>query len=185
MKEEIPADANVPPGRLFLSIKSTLHNKRNYKARFVIGSHRDKLKDFMAHPAQVLQPSSIRLLLALPQFKRFRVWSSDVKHAYIQSESNISRDIYIKKAVPEFELQPKHCLKLLKPFYDLCESGDLWHKTFEDHHQKELGMTSLGSEPALFTWIDENILKELSGCYVDDILRAGTNNFATHAKKTN
>lgn len=138
----------------------------------------------MVHSAQVLQPASIRLLLALAQLKDFEVWSSDVKHAYIQSESNISRDIYIKKATTEFELEPNQCLKLLKPLYGLCESGDLWHQTFADHHKKELGMVPLRSDQALYIWIPGKDLKGLSGCYVDDILRAGDPSFAKHAKKT-
>lgn len=184
LTEDVPKDANVLPGRFVLAIKSTIDNKTKYKARYVIGGHRDKLKDFMVHSAQVLQPASIRLLLAIAQIKHFQVWSSDVKHAYIQSDSDISRDIFIKKVVPEFELQPNECLKLLKPLYGLCESGDLWHQTFSDHHQKELGMKPMRSDQALFVWIHDQDLQGLSGCYVDDILRTGNQNFAIHANQT-
>ena len=84
------------------------------------------------------------------------------------------RDIFVRDPVPEFELDPSQCLQLLKPLYGLCESGDLWHRTLDEHHKRILGMTPKKFDPALYTWIKEGFVRGLSGTYVDDLLRAGT-----------
>ena len=143
LKEDIPPDGNVLPGRFVLAIKSKEDGEINFKARYVIGGHRDKLKKMMVHLSQTLQPSSIRLLLGLAALHGFDVWTSDVRQAYIQSAEPLMRDIFIRNPVPEFALDPHQCLQLLKPLYGLCESGDLWHKALDDHHRKDLKMRPL------------------------------------------
>jgi len=42
LREEVPTDSNVLSGRFVLPIESTKDGKIKYKARFVIGGHRDK-----------------------------------------------------------------------------------------------------------------------------------------------
>ena len=59
LKEELPPDGNILPGRFVLSINSTDDGEIMYKARYVIGCHRDKCKDFMEHSIFTLQPKSI------------------------------------------------------------------------------------------------------------------------------
>lgn len=46
-----------------------------YKARFVLGGHRDKEKSRMVHTASTLSHSSVRLILALAAIFGFSVWS--------------------------------------------------------------------------------------------------------------
>ena len=75
-----------------------------YKALFVIGGHRDKLKEFMVHSSQTLQPATIRLMLALAVMLGYEIWISDVKQAYLQSKDGLQRPIFIKDLVEEFEL---------------------------------------------------------------------------------
>ena len=81
------------------------------------------------------------------------------------------REIYINKPVPEFELNPDQCLQLLKPLYGLCDSGDLWHDTLDKHHREDLGMKPVRSDPALYIWMVNGLLKGLSGGYVDNVIR--------------
>jgi len=54
LREDIPKDANVLPGRFVLAIKSTEDGEVKYKARYVLGGHRDKLKRMMVHSSQTL-----------------------------------------------------------------------------------------------------------------------------------
>lgn len=119
LKEELPLNANILPGRFVLALKSTTDGKIFHKARFVIGGHRDKLKNFMVHSSQTLQPSSIRLLLALASIFGFDVWTSDVTQAYLQSAIPLSRDLFLDSSVPELELSPHQCMKILRPLYGL------------------------------------------------------------------
>ena len=64
-KKDLPHRANALNARFVLGIKSDADGGVKYKARYVIGGHRDKLKHYMVHGAQTLQQSSARLLLTL------------------------------------------------------------------------------------------------------------------------
>lgn len=183
LTEDVPQDGNVLPGRFVLAIKSTEDGMTKYKARYVIGGHRDRLKHMMVHTTSTLQPQSIRFLLALAAIHGFDIWTSDVyvgwriRQAYLQSAEPLTRDIFIKKSVPEFELDPSQCLKLLKPLYGLCESGDMWHATLDNHHIQDLEMKPLRSDPALYLLMTNGLLKGISGGYVDDLIRTGDSSF--------
>ena len=185
LREEIPPNGNVLPGRFVLSLKSTEDGEERFMARYVVGGHRDRHKSFMVHTSQTLQLASIRLMLAFASIFDFDVWISDVRQAYLQSEEPLSKAIYIDRPCPEFSLNPDQCLQLLKPLYGLCESGDLWHATLDRHHRKDLGMKPLDSDPALYHLMIDGILAGLSGSYVDDILRCGTKAFRRHCLPTN
>lgn len=185
LREEVPRDANVLPGRFVLAIKSTEDGQVKFKARYVIGGHRDRMKAYMVHNATTLQPQSIRLLLALAAIHDFDIWTADVRQAYLQSDEMLARELFITNLVPEFELRPEQCLKLLKPLYGLCDSGDLWHKTLDKHHRCDLEMTPFRSDPALYRIMTDGVLTGLSGGYVDDLLRAGTSKFRELAQRTN
>ena len=56
LQEEVPKDVKVLPGRFVLAIKSAEDGQMRFKARYVIGVHRDRMKDLMMHTAATLQP---------------------------------------------------------------------------------------------------------------------------------
>ena len=136
------------------------------------------------HTASTLQPQSIRLLLALAGIHGFEIWNSDVRQAYLQSAKPLARDIFITKAVPEFEVDPSQYLKLPKPLYGLCESGDMWHATLYRHQIENLGMQPQRSDPALYVLMADWLLKGTSGGYVDDLIRTGDKSFKNPCSKT-
>lgn len=125
LREQIPKDANVLPGRFVLPLKSIEDCEIEHKAPYVIGCHRDQLKHMMFHSTSTLQLSSIRLLLALPTIQGFDIWTSDVRQSYLQLAEPLVRDFFIAKPVPKVELGLSQCLKLLKPLYGMFESCDL------------------------------------------------------------
>lgn len=184
LREEIPKDGNVLPVIFVLALKSSVDGQIKHKARYVIGGHRDRLKHMMVHSTSTLQPSSIRLLLALAAIQGFDVGTSDVRQAYLQSAKPLARDVFIARPVREFELDPSQCLQLLKPLYVLCESGDLWHETLDRHQKEDVGMKPLRSDPALYVLMKDNLLQGLSGGYVDDLIRTGNKDFRALARKT-
>ena len=73
LKEELLDGANPLTKRFVRAIKSNADGVIKYKARYVIGGHRDKLKHSMADGAQTLQASSSRLLFALASMHSFPV----------------------------------------------------------------------------------------------------------------
>ena len=58
LEEELPEGANALTARFLLAIKCQADGPIEYKARYVIGGKREKLKHFMVHGAQSLPASS-------------------------------------------------------------------------------------------------------------------------------
>jgi hypothetical protein len=54
---------NIVPSRFVLAIKRKDNGEEVYKARFVLGGHRDRDKRHIVHSATNLKQSSIRILL--------------------------------------------------------------------------------------------------------------------------
>ena len=176
-RSELPDGANILTARFVLAIKSNADGEVKYKARYVVGGHRDSMKHYLVHGAQTLQASSVRLLLALAAALDFGVWSSDVKFAYLQSSEPLLRRIFIRNTAPEFELEPHECFELLRLLYRLSDAGDLWHLTLHKHLIKDLGLVPTKADPSLHLSFRQGALTGINGSYVDDLLRAGTPDF--------
>ena len=203
-KRDIPPEANVLTARFVLAIKSDAEGHERYKARYVMGGHRDQLKLYLVHDTQTLQQPSVRVILVIAAAEGYDVWISDVKLAYLQSGIKMKRKIYIRNPAPEFGLEEDECFELLLPLYGLGDAGDMWHKTIKGHLEHDLGMHHTIIDPALHfssvhasgdntcaSGADSQIasgvhsrLIGLNGTYVDDLLRAGTNEFRQLCQKT-
>lgn len=117
LREEIPAHENVLPGRSVLAINLAEDGEVTRGVRYVIGTHRDRVKHMMLHSATKLQSQSICLVLTLATIFGFEVWRSDVSQSYLQYSEPLARGIFIATPAPEFELKPCACLQLRKPLY--------------------------------------------------------------------
>lgn len=89
LKEEPAHNGNILRGRFVFAIKSTDDRKVKYKARYVIGSHRNKFKGLMVHSTSTLQLQSVRLLLALASAFGFNIWTSDVAKLFCKWSSRL------------------------------------------------------------------------------------------------
>ena len=92
------------------------------------------------HGSQTLQPISVRILVALAAMFDFKIWSTDVKLAYLQAYEPLQRKVYIGEPAVEFDLDEDMALQLLKLLYGLSDSGDLWYKTLDTHKERDLKM---------------------------------------------
>lgn len=137
----------------------------------------------MVHFTSTLQPQSVRLPLALVVLFGFIIWTADILQAYLQAGEPLGREIHIAKPPPKFELTPGQCVKVMRPLYDLCDSGDLWHKTLDHHYRRELSMIPSKLDPALHIFTSKATISGLSGSYFDDLLPTGTPKFRTHYKR--
>ena len=75
--------------------------------------------------------------------------------------------------VPEFDLSPEECLKLLKLIYGLTDSEDELHRTLDDHVQIDLKMIPTIIDLSFNCQFEDKRLVRINGSYVDDLLRAG------------
>lgn len=105
-----------------LSIKRDEKGEELYKARFVVGGHKDEAKNVMEHNATTIRQSSIRLLIALALAFDFNIWTVGANHAYLQSKRALQRDVFIKPYI--LDLAPDELLQIVKPIYGLSDSGD-------------------------------------------------------------
>jgi Reverse transcriptase (RNA-dependent DNA polymerase) len=127
LKSEVETDANIIPSRMILAIKKGEDGSEVYKARLVLGGHRDKEKRALIHNSNNVSQTSIRLLIALAAVFGFNIFTADVKQAYLQSASPLLRDIYVQPNLglaATLQLDQNQLLKVLKPLYGLTESGD-------------------------------------------------------------
>jgi len=82
LQRDVEYEPNIIPSRFVLAIKKADDGTEAYKARFVLGGHRDKENRSLVHNATTLKQSSIRLLVALATTFGF-----DINQAYLQSAS--------------------------------------------------------------------------------------------------
>ena len=105
MRAEIPLNANAPTARFAQAIKHKITWEVRLKARHVLGNNRDSLKSFLLHGPKTLRPISVSILTALAEISYFKIWSTDVKCAYLQAEDQLQRKIYIGQPAIEFHLE--------------------------------------------------------------------------------
>ena len=173
---DLPKDANIMGGRFVLAIKNEGTKDEVYKARFVVQGYRDKMKTSLVHDSATSRQVSARILVGLAAIFGFRLFSTDVTQAYLQSSSDLMREVYIKPG-KEFNLQPGEILKLLRPLYGLADSGDYWGATYSKHITEDLGMQPCVGDSAMFYRSENDELIGMTATYVDDALQAGTPGF--------
>jgi Reverse transcriptase (RNA-dependent DNA polymerase) len=123
LRDEMPENPNIMGGRFVLTIKDSGTSKEIYKARYVVQGFRDKKKTSLVHDASTSKQQSTKLLIGLAAIFGYRIFSTDVTQAYLQSAEPLMRDVYIKPSA-EFELNANQVLKFLRPLYGLADSGD-------------------------------------------------------------
>jgi len=65
----------------------------------------------------------------LQQTKSVALYLRDILQAYVQSNTYLSRDIFIRPPL-ELNLQLGIILRVVKPLYGVPEAGNYWFKTY-------------------------------------------------------
>jgi hypothetical protein len=131
----LPRGSNVLGSRFRLTIKSANENIR-YKARLVVQDHLDSEKGLIVPQAPTLSHTSMRIVLSIAALHGWHIWAKDVTMAYLQSESPLSRSVYIRPPKnPAFvtEQCSNRLLKVFKPLYGLVDSGSYWFATYTSY----------------------------------------------------
>ncbi len=77
------------------------------------------------------------------------MWTEDISKAYLQSASELLREVYLRPN-RQLHVPAGYVLKLLRPLYGLANSGDYWQATFSKHLTDDLGMKSGARDMSLF-----------------------------------
>lgn len=112
-KDYVTRGANILPCKFILAIKLYVEEMIRYKARYFIGVHRDRRKDYLVHSFQTEQPWSTRLLLSLSEMNDFNLWTAHVLQAYLQTYEPLRHDVFITDVPSEFNFSPNQFLKLI------------------------------------------------------------------------
>ena len=96
----------------------------------------------LVYNSTAVRQISIGLQHTLAAIFGFRIWSTDVNDAYLQSASQLLRDFYLKPG-KEFELPGNQLLHLLRPLYGLADSSDCRNETFTHNIKNEQEMQQI------------------------------------------
>jgi Reverse transcriptase (RNA-dependent DNA polymerase) len=100
------------------------------KARLVISGHMDAEKGRILSEAPTVSQMSIRTLISLSVVNVWPIWSRDIRQAFLQSESLLSRTVYMR---PQRQLQASYkgqLMRLKKPLYGIVEAPSYWYDTY-------------------------------------------------------
>lgn len=179
-KSKIPKGSNVVGGRFIHTLKNHLTPEECAKVRYVAQGFADQLKKMLAHDVTALRPASIRLILSIASILSLRLFLHDVIQAYLQAKDKLTRSVYLQPKPEDrhlFGLLEDQLLRLVKPLYGLCDSGDYWNETIDEHLSKDLGMIRAKSDISLFFKFKNDRLIGITGNYVDDNVNAGDQEF--------
>ncbi len=102
---KIPKGARIYGSRFVDSVKK-FNGKTFEKSRLVAQNYRDKGATFIATKSPTVSRLGLRISMALSAiFMNMPMYSRDISQAYIQSESKLERDVYVR-APPEMNVPP-------------------------------------------------------------------------------
>jgi hypothetical protein len=149
------------------AIKEDLKGNKRYKARLVVGGHRQREGiDFNETFAPVVSYSTIRMLLALATVNNWEVHQMDFVTAFLNGQ--VEEEIYMAQPNGYNDGTNKVC-KLVKSLYGLKQAPRQWNK--ELHRSMEsLGFTRLEMDHSVY--VRENLIVAV---YVDDCILLSAN----------
>lgn len=152
-ESKLPLNANIVGGRFVHTLQNFLIPDEMAKVRYKSQGFAEVLKEMLFHDVTALRPASIRLILCIAAVLSLLLFSHDVTQEYLQANDLLTRLIFLRPKAKEralLGLEKGEPLKLLKPLYVLCDSGDDWNITIDDHLINDLQMERSVSDLSLY-----------------------------------
>ena len=181
---EVVDRSNVPQGFRIYGTKWVDLLKTNddgsalEKSRLVAQNFRDFSARNIPTKAPTISQMGERIALTIAvMHPEGQTYVRDVTQAYVQSESELEREVYLEP-VPEMNLPKGKVLGAVKPLYGVPESGLHWFITYRDHHEEKLGMKCCTVDNCLLyrREIAEKV-PDIVMLQVDDSFGAGSRRF--------
>ncbi|EED15482.1 conserved hypothetical protein [Talaromyces stipitatus ATCC 10500] len=184
-ENEVPKGERIFNSRFVDEMKNSGTDKAFEKSRLVVQAYNDEGKDFILTESPTIQRCSQRLILCLTAcMVTHSLWLRDVVQAYIQSQTYLNRDIFVR---PPLELaillSPGTLLKVVKPLYGIPESGNHWFNTYHSHHTEKLQMETSTYDPCLLHCTNSSNGFGVVGMQTDDTLILADEAFANREEK--
>jgi len=170
-KRDVPAGSNILGVRFFNSINQPNTPAGKAKSRFVLQGCGDKVETLIVHNLSTLRQSSTKVIMSISAVLGRHLPSHNVNQAYLQGREAMTRDLYIRVRAKDFKyfgIENGELLQLLKPLYGVADFWDYRDVTFATHVKKDLGMSPLNGDPALFITPNEDNVDGILGACVED-----------------
>jgi Reverse transcriptase (RNA-dependent DNA polymerase) len=118
----VPSGSNIMGSKFHLVMKNTETSQPVYKARLVIFGLRDAEKGHILSEAPTVSQISIRTLISMSVVNERPIWSRDIRQAFIQSESILSRTLYMQNPRQLQASYKGQLMRLKKPLYGITEA---------------------------------------------------------------
>ena len=149
------------------------------KARLTVRGDQEDSDQFRKD-SPTIRKSNIKVLLSIAAMNGWKIKSSDVTAAFLQSVP-IERDVYVLP--PKERRVPGMLWKLKKPCYGLADASRGFYLSFSGE-VKDLGCSGSHLDPAMFILKEEDDkVHGMMVSHVDDVLHAGDDVFETSVMK--
>jgi Reverse transcriptase (RNA-dependent DNA polymerase) len=121
-EHSVPFGSNIMGSKFHLVVKKCESLNPIFKARLVIFGNVDAQKKFILSEAPTVSQLSIRMLISLSVVEGYSIWSRDIRQAFLQSDSPLSRTVYMR---PPRQLRAKLAgmvFRVKKRLYGIVEA---------------------------------------------------------------
>jgi hypothetical protein len=111
----VPPGSSVMESKFHLVITNSGMENQTFKTRLVIFGNVDSQKNQILSEAPTVDQLSIIILISLSVIKSWPLWRRDVRQAFLQSESPLSRIVYMRPPRQLRKMFSGKLLRVIKP----------------------------------------------------------------------
>ena len=177
-RDQIPQHTRIYGTRWVDVVKKGPDGREIQKSRLVAQNYRDFNAKHIPTKAPTVSRMGQRLALTVAAMQSNGIaFVRDVTQAYVQSKSELERDVYLRP-VPELNLPSGKVLRAVKPLYGVPEAGLHWFITYRDHHENNLDMESCTVDKCiLYRMKNTESVPDVVILQVDDTFGSGSEEF--------